>query len=407
MRREIKRTVNSKLFQIGKNKFHLKTGIMRPLHYLDNKGRLQNIDLRPTDDGLNQKIDKAPYKLKVNKKYPEYRFTSGANSISIRLDQINNNRISERYSEYGNSSFVWKNISYDIDCIMTPRNGGLSTILTLHSQNAAKNFTWEILGSKNLLKPIRGWDARNNPLEINQSWDGDFLTIEWTGRAISKKPARRGEKPFIEPKYPIRIDPSVNSHIAAGADDVSTQVFFGTTLNTAATELAVMYFYFSSTSILRKYAGFLFKNINVPQGATIDSATVTFNSTNRTKHKTIVYGNDVDNAATWSTGNRVINIPKTTAKASFTPTNSNASIVPYTVGITSIIQEIISRVGWSSSNNIGLAAFPNTTSDGYCIIAAYEHGVAGEAELDITYTAGAAPGGDVGIANNPALLIGI
>ena len=110
------------------------------------------------------------------------------------------------------------------------------------------------------------------------------------------------------------------------------------------------------------YSAFRFRSVNIPQGTTIVSATLTLtaaensskNITNRIK------GIAEDNTADFSSdpGGR----SKTTAYTNF---NKNGSTLDATtvIDVTSIIQEIVNRAGWSSGNSLGLISQDQSSSN--------------------------------------------
>lgn len=134
-----------------------------------------------------------------------------------------------------------------------------------------------------------------------------------------------------------------------------------------------------------------FLNVTVPQGATIDSATLTLNITGITgTPDTTLYGVDEDNAAAFADpGNLPSAAARTTASADPDPAGTGTKVIT----ITSILQEIVDRGGWASGNALAFVAVDNAGS-GANAWGAEDYGDAGTAEavLDITYTAGGAAG---------------
>ena len=97
-----------------------------------------------------------------------------------------------------------------------------------------------------------------------------------------------------------------------------------------------------------------------------------------------VYGDDVDDAVTWASTNRPSQITKTSASADV----SISSTGVHTVDVTSIIQEIVNRPGWSSNNNLRLAGLSTIFSgSNIAIIEAYEKSspTVGPAVLEVTF----------------------
>lgn len=385
-----KRRMNSKTFDLGGKKRMLRLGIKKPLHYVNEQGQLEDIDLTPTLDRGQHFISKAPYKARIGRDFPGYRYAGGRGTISAELVEIGGNPFPKREPEYKDKHFFWQSISLDTDCAIIPRNARLDAIVTLHSENAPRSFTWEILGNKTMMRPVIGRDAKGRPLDLEQDWAGDRLTITWTGKIIDGKRARKGMA-TNEPVYPVWIDPTVNEEIVAGADDASSlwNNYGASFLNftDGSTELLAGTFI---DGIYRGYAGLRFQTLAIPNAASIDSATLTIDIISIDGMPSVrVYAADVDDAGVFSSpSNRIKNVVRTTAFAAIAPSATGT----FTAGVTSVVQEVINRAGWASNNDIAFPMVPQAVGggDNSFQFAAYEHTTRDEAQLDITYTAAAA-----------------
>lgn len=375
-----KRNLRSKTFDLGGRKRLLRLGIKKPLHYVNEQSQIEDIDLTPTLARGQHFISKAPYKARIGRDFPGYRYTGARGTISAELIAINGNSITKREPEYADKRFYWRGLSFGVDCTIIPRNAGLNALVTLHEANAPRKFTWEILGDTAIMRPVVGRDALGRTLELEQEWSSDRLTITWTGKVIDGKYARRGE-PLQEPRYPVWIDPTINEAIVAGSDDAwsgTPNIYINSTYLSAGI--------FGTLAIP---TGLRFQTIAIPQGSTVTSAVLTLDILSITGSPSLrIYGNDIDDANAWSSGNRIKNITKTTAFASFSPGGTGT----ITVGVTSAFQEIINRTGFTSNNDVAFGIFPQAASGvDIAKIAAYEHTTRQEAQLDIVYTeAGAA-----------------
>jgi hypothetical protein len=186
---------------------------------------------------------------------------------------------------------------------------------------------------------------------------------------------------------------TLNLQIVAGADDgiaVDVLTVLQTFDNTA--DGAVGHDDTTQAPFTTNYYPFWrFVSVTIPQGATINSATlgltqasaVAYGSANAT-----IYGNDVDNAAQPSTYANVASMTQTSANTS--ANISSAATKSYNVA--SIIQEIINRGSWVSGNALMLAMFPDTgslnLSDSWW---GYDNDPLQAATLDIDYTSGSPP----------------
>ncbi len=133
--------------------------------------------------------------------------------------------------------------------------------------------------------------------------------------------------------------------------------------------------------------GVRFLSVGIPNGATINSATITLTARSSLTSFTSLtaYGDDVDSAAAWGASSR--------PTSGFTDTTSGTAqtTMPasgtFTLECAVPVQEIVDRAGWSSGNNMRFRLFP---------IAGYAGGTifdldgshSSEAVLDIDYTVG-------------------
>ncbi|UJS17547.1 MAG: hypothetical protein L3J17_00415 [Candidatus Jettenia sp.] len=105
--------------------------------------------------------------------------------------------------------------------------------------------------------------------------------------------------------------------------------------------------------------GIRFNGINIPENATITNAYIQFKADEITSEATslTIQGEDVDNAVTFAAVSRNISLrPRTTAAVPWSPvpwtTVGEVGPNQQTPDISSIIQEIMDRPGWSSGNSV-------------------------------------------------------
>jgi len=173
-----------------------------------------------------------------------------------------------------------------------------------------------------------------------------------------------------------------NAFIAASSDDAQ-QVGSTVTLTDSTIGL-----YWSDYSL-----GLRFQNVTIPNSATINSAKLTVNvvnTSNDTPNCTL-YGEDTDDAATFTTAsNNISGRTKTTASVSWTASDIGVGVKD-SPDIKTIIQEIVDRAGWTSGNDLNLILQGSTTSA--LTIHAYDGGAGSSyyPAITIEYTTG---GGD-------------
>lgn len=129
-----------------------------------------------------------------------------------------------------------------------------------------------------------------------------------------------------------------------------------------------------------RFFGLRFLGVAVPSGATVASAVLTVTSASTPAgawNFGLGRGVAADNAAAWT-----VAAPKAVAKtnASFTVVGGDA-----TYDVTAIVQEIISRAGWTAGNALAFAGDP-TDADKSLTWVDYEASPANAAQLSITYS---------------------
>jgi len=138
-------------------------------------------------------------------------------------------------------------------------------------------------------------------------------------------------------------------------------------------------------------SGVRFKNVIIPQGATIDSAFIRVIAYENESSSCLprIYANDIDNAVNPTSKAEASFLVKTTAKIAWT-------LPAFTTGgsydspeIKTVIQEVVDRVGWASGNSLMVII----NEDGYSSIGAgrrfrsfdYNGGI-DKAELHVEWT---------------------
>jgi hypothetical protein len=177
---------------------------------------------------------------------------------------------------------------------------------------------------------------------------------------------------------------TINKQISLGADDC---------------EEAGATFYLSHTAMNLGYptsvydGGFRWQSLNIAQSAMITSAKFSLYLTGGVGTLAAnIRGIDEDNTATWSTGSRPSGRTKTSATITANEANWNNWAVDswIDIDITSVIQEIVDRPGWSANNALAVVV-EDTAGAGlhYVEVRAYEYaGNLHGAKLDIVFTEG-------------------
>lgn len=174
-----------------------------------------------------------------------------------------------------------------------------------------------------------------------------------------------------------------SKRVAASADDGRKDPNFspawdytGTSLKTGAESIPTR----SITAAVR------FNAVTIPNGSTVSSATITFTASFNDSNNVLtkVYGIDEDDTADFSsdpTGRT-----KTTASSDWDQNGVTAEST-YNATVTSQVQEIIDRAGWSSGNDMGFLIENDGSSAGNIhFFYAYDGSTTKAALLSVTYT---------------------
>lgn len=170
--------------------------------------------------------------------------------------------------------------------------------------------------------------------------------------------------------------------------------------------------YLNSESALR-YTG-----ITIPKGATINSASINIKlSTTCGGYSYQIWAYAEDNSSQISDGNDFVNRSRTSATVQWNLSSTGSGTIVTTQDVSSIIQEIVNRSGWSSGNTIQFVLgtwgtrYPNLTvvgSDYFVIGVSYNGSY--YSPLTINYSTVTVPtvttGSATSIANNSATLGG-
>lgn len=383
-----KRRTHSKTFDLGGRKRKVRVS-RAPLHYLRD-GRLVDIDTTPRLAGKLLEVSEAPYRLKIDPERPAYLYTTETGrQVEVELIEVGGQPVNARSAQEA-GTVRWRGVAPQTDAAFRPLRKGIEALVVLYGPDAPRTWKWRVRGDQDLLLPPKGKDAKGQSLELTHSYDGDVLTIVWTGRATSRRILRRKEGATEDIAWPVVIDPTVNESIGAGADDVFSVWIGGNQANfySTFTYVAAGTQYVTRSITLSGFAGLRFQTVAVPQGAVLSSATLAIDIIQINGAPNVdIYADVTDDAPAWanSVGNRVFDISRTTATKNIAPT----ALGPYPIGITAIVQEIVGRSGWQSGNDLRLGFFP-AASTGLVVFAAFEHTTRTEAQLEIEYEEAAA-----------------
>jgi hypothetical protein len=186
---------------------------------------------------------------------------------------------------------------------------------------------------------------------------GDTLTVGLDSDGISTAGSKAG---FVSTAthtadYEMQIQPG------GSADDTYVNWQDFATMNIASTTVQVTSY---SSSSFRYHGGVRFPGINVPQGSTINRATLSgYVRTDGQDINCTVYGHDTDNAQDFQTNQHVIDTgfrPRTSNSAPWILENASAGW--QSIDVSAVVQQLINRGTWTSGNAIALLLIGNSDS---------------------------------------------
>jgi PKD repeat protein len=185
--------------------------------------------------------------------------------------------------------------------------------------------------------------------------------------------------------YITVTDPSilitVEIPVAAGSDDAEEKQSGSMRLTSSDLELT-----FDGT---QQTVGMRFNGVVVPQGASVVNAYVQFQVDEESTNSAslMIEGQDIDDAPTFaSSSGNISSRTRTTASAGWTPlpwtTVGEAGLDQQTPDVSSVIQEIVNRPGWTSGNSLVIII----TGTGKRVADSYNGNQAGASTLHVEYT---------------------
>ena len=165
---------------------------------------------------------------------------------------------------------------------------------------------------------------------------------------------------FVETSFTVTIDPgnpggtgTIEVRVNAGDDDAEEKSTGSVKLTSSDLELTV-------DKSNQQVVGLRFNSLNLPQGATIQNAYLQFQADETGSDPTtlVIHGQATDNAPNFaSTTGNVTSRTTTNASVPWSPAPWNkgdAGSAQQTPNVASVIQEVVSRPGWSAGNSLAI-----------------------------------------------------
>jgi hypothetical protein len=185
-------------------------------------------------------------------------------------------------------------------------------------------------------------------------------------------------------KIEENVATAINRQVSTSSDDSyeTGAAYFSLTTTTLVAKS-----YTDNTNSGYICSGMRFQNITIPAAATITSAYITgyVESNTYDNANMKIYGNDVDDAATYSTGAKVISRNRTTAYTSWVADGVSTGWAN-SPDLSTVVQEIIDREGWASGNDISLMMIANTDTGKELRVTSYDGNHTRAPKLYISYS---------------------
>ena len=193
------------------------------------------------------------------------------------------------------------------------------------------------------------------------------------------------------------------SKISTSSDDAEETVETGS-VNLTSGDIELMFEGNETNGYKTQVVGLRFLNLNIPNGAVVNNAYVQFTSeatVNQDPSEINIYGEASDNSAGFTnTVNNISNRDKTIATANWSPipwtTTGLATVEQQTVDIAALIQEIVSRPGYTSNSAISIIF----EGIGKRTAVSFDYNADQAAKLCVNYSASIQGGGPQGMISN-------
>jgi len=384
-----RRTRNSKVYQIGFNRFRVESYI-GSIHYKENPDDI-NKQWKDIDTTIyNLKVTSAPYTAEFYEDYPAFKIShrKGGFLYEQFVDESNNPVISEGI--VNGNKIMYTDVIEFVDIEIIAINSGVKQNVIVKDKKALKKLFKVKLISDNvpeilnnyqikfgkLIEQIRIWDAEGKEVDFERDFEDGYLKIK-----VEDMP---------EIVFPVTIDPTVMDEevIGASADD-GTSLEYDTSFSNSGSYLYAGEYYASGKedqTYLR------FTTITIPNGATIDTAKLTMSIAYKDSgNAEEILADDQANPSTPTTYADHRGRTRTTAGVKWVVTATGEQDTP---DISTVVQELVNSYDYSGgANAIQFLIDRHVDCSSYCgiYIRSYDLDIAYGATFNCTYTSGATP----------------
>ncbi len=368
-----KRTINSKTFDMGNGRFILAC-TQNPEHVPDGLTRFdESKSFNWIDPTITITLIDSIYKVRGG----WFKANVNANNISVEYINRKGTKFRMRLDKIGGSTpltpskitvqnnyITWHDVSKDVDIQLQFRPMRMEWFKRMKSANAARQFDWTIQEDVDNVDKFDGnsvgYDNENELVDGKQRHffaNTQFSTPvisngistyrfreTWDGNVIQKDGATRIKSIVNNPVYPVLLDASITVDITANGDDGHSKS--GNWVITPYLNHIILW----NGGAGAEYSGaWRFLNVTVPQGSTINTASLDIYAQRSATITVTFQGEDVDNASAWgnSSANDSRTMTKTTASNAYTFSSGTGT---KSIDLKTIVQEVVNRSGWSSGN---------------------------------------------------------
>jgi Big-like domain-containing protein/K319-like protein len=237
---------------------------------------------------------------------------------------------------------------------------------------------------------VDGTTSIGTDTDGTDGWSFDWNTLGTSNgnHAVTARAKNRAD--LTTTSAPVTVDvenepaPVIRDiRLADGSDDVEQRLSDGLVIATSD-DLDMMV----DNGVDQSTVGLRFTNVDIPAGSTITNAYVQFVADETWADPTnlTISGVAADSAPAWGSGAfSVSNAPRTTATVAWVPpgwTEPQQSVGERTANIEPVLQELVGRPGWASSNAVALVI----TGSGRRVAKSYEAEVLSAPVLHVEFT---------------------
>lgn len=406
------RTARTKHFRTADGKQKIIASI-RPLHWRD-VDKFVDLDREPTsnDGGTTWTTPSTPYHINWNSKTLTLSYASKkGGSVEVKLVALDGQPVptpdKARLSKFSVFCRVGRELEIELRC----RPHGVEIFKILHGPNAPKSLTWEVTEDRTgaIHLDLMSTSGRDN-MALSKKRDGEFshrrlveiahsrtpddfvskpgkvtyqVTETFTGRARLTNTKTRARTWVNDFAYPVIIDVTITETPAADNDD--------------GFEVGGTWYAYGGSPVGQRFdsggprrPGYRFTTVAIPQGQTLDTATLTLEVLSTTGAVSAgLFGNAVDNAPAWANGAGPADMTVTSASTTLNAGTTGTKVLD----VKTIAQEIVNRAGWANNNAMSFGVNGAITGGGAAQIAdTYDATPADDPLLTIVYTTAAALG---------------